>query len=75
MKAPCRQPDGTDCPNRAVGCQGKCEKYQAFRAELDAIADKRRKDNLGMEYAKDSIYRKRALLKFTYAGKQALGQR
>ena len=29
MRAPCK-----DCPDRAAGCHGKCEKYQAFRAEI-----------------------------------------
>ena len=31
MKPPC----GKDCPDRHVGCQGKCEKYRDFRAELE----------------------------------------
>lgn len=75
MKGPCRQPDGTDCPNRAVGCQGKCEKYLAFRAERDRINAERRKDYAGVEYAKSAIWRKRASLKYTEAGKRALGQR
>lgn len=30
MKPPC----GKNCPDRHVGCQGKCEHYLAFRAEL-----------------------------------------
>lgn len=75
MKAPCRQPDGTDCPDRKVGCHAECEKYKAFKTERDAIREERRKEYLGMEYAKDSIYRKRAFLKYTFDGKKALGQR
>lgn len=31
MKTPC---DG--CTERVVGCHGKCEKYLAYRAEIDA---------------------------------------
>lgn len=32
QKPPC----GKDCPDRVAGCHGKCEKYLAFRAEIDA---------------------------------------
>lgn len=32
QKPPC----GEDCPNRAPGCHGKCEKYLSYRAEIDA---------------------------------------
>ena len=28
---PCVQ----DCPDREIGCHGRCEKYQAYRAEMD----------------------------------------
>ena len=27
---------GKDCPDRVVGCHAGCEKYQAYRAEIDA---------------------------------------
>lgn len=37
MKPPC----GVNCPDRHVGCQGRCEKYLAYRAEIDG-----RKPNL-----------------------------
>lgn len=42
MKEKYTAPCGRDCPNRAAGCHGKCEAYQAFRAELDknAVRDK-----------------------------------
>lgn len=30
-----------DCPNRAMGCHSTCEEYIAFRAECDALIDKR----------------------------------
>ena len=29
------------CPNRTPGCHDKCEKYQAEKAEHDAMKDKR----------------------------------
>lgn len=32
MTIPC----GKDCPERAVGCHSSCERYQEYRAYLDA---------------------------------------
>ncbi len=29
-------PCGKDCPDRVVGCHAVCDKYQAYRAEIDA---------------------------------------
>lgn len=26
-----------DCEEREVGCHGKCEKYQAYRSDLDQV--------------------------------------
>lgn len=57
IKPPCKDKNGTDCPNRAVGCQGKCEKYAAFRAELDAANKAERDRNLGALYAADYAWR------------------
>ncbi len=74
-KPPCRQPDGTDCAKRHVGCQGKCEKYLAFRSELDAINEKARMDSICDEIKSRQIYRNRASLKKTEAGRRALAQR
>lgn len=31
MKPPCK-----GCPDRAMGCHGKCEEYAAFKAEREA---------------------------------------
>ena len=31
MKTPCE-----NCTERVVGCHGKCEKYLAYRADIDA---------------------------------------
>ena len=31
----------TDCPDRCVGCHGRCEKYIAERAERDRIISER----------------------------------
>ena len=36
MRSPCR-----DCPERTVGCHGKCEAYKAYRGVLDEINRKR----------------------------------
>lgn len=32
LNSPCK-----DCTDRAVGCHGKCEKYQAYRLEVDKL--------------------------------------
>lgn len=37
MKQPCK-----DCPDRALHCHSACEKYAAFRAEVDAANARRR---------------------------------
>lgn len=37
ISAPCK-----DCEKRRLGCHGKCEEYKAFRAELDALNERRR---------------------------------
>lgn len=74
MKIPCKT-DGVDCPNRHVGCQSKCEKYLAFRTELDRINDERRKDTAGADFAAETIWRKRHALKFSPAAKRAISQR
>ena len=34
IKPPCPP----ECPDRQAGCQGKCEKYKAYRARLDEDA-------------------------------------
>lgn len=31
-QVPCKR----DCPNRAIGCHGRCEAYGSFRAEQEA---------------------------------------
>lgn len=41
MKVPCK-----DCPDRSPECHGKCERYQEYCAEREAIkARKREADN------------------------------
>lgn len=30
MSSPCK-----DCPDRILGCHGRCERYKAFRAERE----------------------------------------
>lgn len=31
------------CPNRAVGCHGQCERYEAYLGEIDKTRDTRKK--------------------------------
>lgn len=40
MKQPCYQ-----CPDREMGCHGRCERYKAYRAEVDAIKAKRKAES------------------------------
>lgn len=39
MRAPC-----LGCGDRRLGCHARCERYKAFRAECDAIREKRKED-------------------------------
>ena len=32
LNSPCK-----DCPDRTVGCHGKCEKYEAYRVKVDEL--------------------------------------
>jgi len=45
IPSPCK-----NCPDRQAGCHGKCEKYAAFRAKVDAIAEERKFDREYNEY-------------------------
>ena len=49
VKSPCYR-NGTDCPNRVVGCHGRCEAYQRFW-EQRREANKRRLEYLEMNNA------------------------
>ena len=68
--APCK-----DCADRTVGCHGKCEKYLAYRSELDAVRAQILNEKIGADVAYHSIYHNRAVLKHTEAGRRALKQR
>ena len=73
---PCKESrDSPDCPNRAVGCQAKCGKYLAFRAERDKLSEERKKEYLAWDYNAAAIYRKRHHLRQTGAGRKALSKR
>jgi len=39
LQSPCR-----DCPERFLGCHSVCERYRAYKAELEAIYEERKKD-------------------------------
>ena len=53
MKAPCK-----GCQEREPGCHGKCDKYQAFRAEQDRILEARH------EIVRSTPGKSRALLQY-----------
>ena len=40
MKQPCY-----NCPDREMGCHGRCERYKAYRAEVDAIKAKKKAES------------------------------
>lgn len=54
MTAPC-----LNCPDRAVGCKTNCERYAAFRAQVDErrriIDDAKDKARVVNEFKTDSI--------------------
>ena len=68
--SPCK-----DCADRQVGCHAKCEKYLAYRTELDAAREQRDKERISADVAYHSIYRNRSTLKKTDAGRRALAAR
>ena len=70
IRPPCK-----DCADRDVGCHAKCERYLAYRTELDAINERRSKENAGAAVAWRGIYDRRHSLQFTEAGRRALSQR
>lgn len=56
IKSPC-----LDCDDRVVGCHSSCEKYAAYRAEIDTdksvITEVKTKENLIYSYKVESIKR------------------
>ena len=52
IPSPCK-----NCPEQADHCHGKCEKYAAFRAKIDALAEERKHDRDYNEYLADMMKR------------------
>lgn len=52
IPSPCK-----NCPDRQTACHGKCEKYAAFRAKVDAIAEERKIDREYNEYLATALKR------------------
>ena len=46
LNSPCK-----DCPDRVVGCHGKCEKYKAYRVEVEKLYEARTK----LDFAHDPL--------------------
>lgn len=40
-----------DCPDRAVGCHGTCERYKAWKKEVEE-----RKEAAGLDYSKQEAF-------------------
>lgn len=76
IKPPCKDKDGTDCPNRAVGCHGTCERYLAFCEEK---AKERKHDHEAAQRAvaaANNVYRHRKSFRYPTASQRRLiGQR
>lgn len=70
IKPPCK-----DCADRDVGCHARCEKYLAYRAELDGIKEKIADESAGAAVAAHGIWRHRHSLQYTEAGRKALRQK
>ena len=52
MKPPCK-----DCPDRVLGCHKTCEKYLAYREELDAVREQKIAENDSNYYNRQTRYR------------------
>ena len=52
ITAPCK-----DCPDRHYACWGSCEKYKAFRKELDRAREARRDEMLRKSVTSESLER------------------
>lgn len=61
--APCK-----DCPRRKVGCHSKCSEYQAYRAYLDSLLERKFWENEANGYA---IELKFKLAYYPQIGKQS----
>ena len=76
IKPPCKDKDGTDCQNRAVGCQAKCERYLAFREEKAKERAFDHEKSMNAVYAADNVYHHRKSFKNPTANQRRLiGQR
>lgn len=40
MKQPCYQ-----CPDRCMGCHGRCERYKEYKAEMEIVKRKRQEES------------------------------
>lgn len=56
IRPPCKDKDGTDCPNRAVGCHGTCEWHREFRQKVDKEQAYIQKTRSNAVYAADNAY-------------------
>ena len=52
MKPPCK-----DCPDRVLGCHKTCEKYLAFREEVDAEHAQKVAENDAIYYQRQTGFR------------------
>lgn len=73
-RAPCRKRDGTDCPDRCVGCHAECEAYLAYRAHLDREMAKRVIEYQAKDLSFEGAMRRRRSLRRSREGLRIVGQ-
>ena len=52
IEVPCRT-----CPDKGCGRHSKCEKYLAYRSELDALRKRQHKNSQAGEFLAENAYR------------------
>ena len=51
------------CPDREMGCHGRCERYAAYRAKMDEVGRKRDLERSAKEAVDDGVRRVEKRLK------------
>ena len=58
MNQPCY-----NCPDREMGCHGRCERYAEYRAQMDEVGRKRDMERSAKEAVDDGVRRVEKRLK------------
>ena len=52
-----------NCPDREMGCHGRCERYAAYRAKMDEVGRRRDLERSAKEAVDDGVRRVEKRLK------------